>query len=108
MDAAPTPLASIHGPSFEDGGGGAGRAAATRVAQLGGGLPAPLLMVGAMLSFQLGAAVATGLFSQVGVPATAFLKNAVGGLLLVASRARTCAGRRPSSCGSRRSASSSR
>ena len=47
-------------------------------------MPAPLLMVGAMLSFQLGAAVATGLFSQVGVPATAFLKNAVGGILLVA------------------------
>jgi inner membrane transporter RhtA len=41
-------------------------------------------MVAAMLSFQLGAAVAPGLFAQVGVPATAFLKNAVGGVLLVA------------------------
>jgi inner membrane transporter RhtA len=60
------------------------RAASSRVARLGGGAPAPMLMVAAMLSFQLGAAVATGLFSQVGIPATAFLRNAVGGLLLVA------------------------
>ena len=55
-----------------------------RVARIGGGAPAPLLMVAAMLSFQLGAAVATGLFGQVGIPATAFLRNLVGGLLLVA------------------------
>ena len=81
MSAAPTSLASIPPPY---GRGAAARAMPARVAQLGGGLPAPLLMVGAMLSFQLGAAVATGLFAQVGVPATAFLKNAVGGLLLVA------------------------
>ncbi len=60
------------------------RAAAGRLARIGGGAPAPLLMVTAMLSFQLGAAVATGLFSRVGIPATAFLRNAVGGLLLVA------------------------
>jgi inner membrane transporter RhtA len=60
------------------------RAFSSRVARLGGGAPAPLLMVTAMLSFQLGAAVATGLFNQVGVPATAFLRNLVGGLLLVA------------------------
>jgi inner membrane transporter RhtA len=60
------------------------RAASTRVTRIGGGAPAPLLMVAAMLSFQLGAAVATGLFGQVGIPATAFLRNAVGGLLLVA------------------------
>jgi len=58
--------------------------AEARAAGLSGGVPAPLLMVAAMLSFQLGAAVATGLFAQIGVPATAFLKNAVGGLLLVA------------------------
>lgn len=60
------------------------RALSSRVARIGGGAPAPFLMVAAMLSFQLGAAVATGLFSQVGIPATAFLRNAVGGLLLVA------------------------
>jgi inner membrane transporter RhtA len=60
------------------------RAVSSRVARIGGGAPAPLLMVAAMLSFQLGAAVATGLFGQVGIPATAFLRNAVGGLLLVA------------------------
>jgi inner membrane transporter RhtA len=60
------------------------RALSSRVARFGGGAPAPFLMVAAMLSFQLGAAVATGLFSQVGIPATAFLRNVVGGLLLVA------------------------
>lgn len=82
MNAAPTSLASVHPPPY--GRAGAVRTVPGRVARLGGGMPAPLLMVGAMLSFQLGAAVATGLFSQVGVPATAFLKNAVGGVLLVA------------------------
>jgi inner membrane transporter RhtA len=55
-----------------------------RVARVGGGLPAPLLMVAAMLSFQLGAAVATGLFDRVGVPATACFRLGVGGLLLLA------------------------
>jgi inner membrane transporter RhtA len=59
-------------------------AAESRIAHLGGGVPAPLLMVAAMLSFQLGAAVATGLFARVGVPATAFLRNLVGGVLLLA------------------------
>ena len=53
----------------------AARAAPARIAQLGSGVPAPLLMVAAMLSFQLGAAVATGLFARVGIPATAFLRN---------------------------------
>jgi inner membrane transporter RhtA len=60
------------------------RSASSRVARFGGRTPAPMLMVAAMLSFQLGAAVATGLFNQVGIPATAFLRNAVGGLLLIA------------------------
>jgi inner membrane transporter RhtA len=59
-------------------------AASSRIAHLGNGVPAPLLLVAAMLSFQLGAAVATGLFARVGVPATAFLRNLVGGLLLLA------------------------
>jgi inner membrane transporter RhtA len=59
-------------------------AASSRISQLGGGVPAPLLLVAAMLSFQLGAAVATGLFARVGIPATAFLRNLVGGLLLLA------------------------
>jgi inner membrane transporter RhtA len=62
----------------------AGESAAARVARLGGGLPAPLLMVAAMLSFQLGAAVATGLFDRVGVPATACFRLGVSGLLLLA------------------------
>src|SRR5437879_8212209 len=82
MTAVPAALASIHPPptrrSREP------QRASTRVARLGSGMPAPLLLAGAMLSFQLGAAVATWLFAQVGVPATAFLKNAVGGALLVA------------------------
>jgi inner membrane transporter RhtA len=47
-------------------------------------VPAPLLMVAAMISFQLGAAVAAGLFAQVGIPGTAFLRNMVGGVLLLA------------------------
>ena len=47
-------------------------------------MPAPFLMVAAMLSFQLGAAVATSLFSRVGVPATACLRLGVGGVLLLA------------------------
>lgn len=58
--------------------------AQTSVSGVGGGVPAPLLLVAAMLAFQLGAAVATDLFAEVGVTATAFLRNAVGGLLLVA------------------------
>ncbi len=58
--------------------------AQNRVAHLGRGVPAPLLMVAAMISFQLGAAVATGLFARVGVPGTAFLRNLVGGVLLLA------------------------
>jgi inner membrane transporter RhtA len=56
----------------------------SRIAHLGGGVPAPLLMVAAMISFQLGAAVATGLFAQVGIAGTAFLRNLVGGALLLA------------------------
>ncbi len=63
--------------------GPASESAVARVARLGGGLPAPLLMVAAMLSFQLGAAVATGLFERVGVPATACFRLGVGGLLLL-------------------------
>ena len=58
--------------------------AQSRIAHLGGGVPAPLLMVAAMISFQLGAAVATGLFARVGVSGTAFLRNMVGGVLLLA------------------------
>jgi len=61
--------------------------ATARAARMGGNVPAPLLMVAAMLSFQLGAAVATGLFSRVGVPATACMRLGVGGVLvLVISR----------------------
>ncbi len=69
-------------PAFP--GRAAARAVPDRISRLGGGAPAPLLMVAAMVSFQLGAAVATSLFSRVGIPATAFLRNAVGGLLLFA------------------------
>jgi inner membrane transporter RhtA len=79
-DGSPPALATAHprppGPAAES--------AVARVARLGGGLPAPLLMVAAMLSFQLGAAVATGLFDRVGVPATACLRLGVGGVLLLA------------------------
>jgi inner membrane transporter RhtA len=83
MEAAETPrtwLATVHpqpsGPGAES--------TAARVARIGGGMPAPFLMVAAMLSFQLGAAVATSLFSRVGVPATACLRLGVGGVLLLA------------------------
>ncbi|HEY3764535.1 MAG TPA: EamA family transporter [Gaiellales bacterium] len=69
-------------PAFP--GRGTARAVPDRISRLGGGAPAPVLMVAAMVSFQLGAAVATSLFSQVGIPATAFLRNSVGGLLLFA------------------------
>jgi inner membrane transporter RhtA len=64
--------------------GPAPESAAARIARVGGGLPAPFLMVAAMLSFQLGAAVATGLFDRVGVPATACFRLGVGGVLLLA------------------------
>jgi inner membrane transporter RhtA len=64
--------------------GSAAQSTVARVARLGGGVPAPLLMVAAMLSFQLGAAVATGLFDRVGVPATACFRLGVGGVLLLA------------------------
>ena len=83
MAAAETPgtwLATVHpqppGPASES--------TVARVARIGGGMPAPFLMVAAMLSFQLGAAVATSLFSRVGVPATACLRLGVGGVLLLA------------------------
>jgi inner membrane transporter RhtA len=83
MAAAETPgtwLATVHpqppGPASES--------AVARVTRIGGGMPAPFLMVAAMLSFQLGAAVATSLFSRVGVPATACLRLGVGGVLLLA------------------------
>jgi inner membrane transporter RhtA len=76
----PPALATVHPqPS-----GSAPESPAARVARLGGGVPAPLLMVAAMVSFQLGAAVATGLFSRVGVPTTACLRLGVGGVLLFA------------------------
>jgi inner membrane transporter RhtA len=59
------------------------RRAAARVA-LGGGLPAPVLLLGAMLSIQCGAALASGLFGRFGVVGTTFLRTAVAAVVLSA------------------------
>jgi inner membrane transporter RhtA len=58
----------------------------TRVqaARLGGGLPASSLLVGAIISMQCGAAVATGLFAHAGVAGTAFMRCSFAAVVLLA------------------------
>jgi inner membrane transporter RhtA len=66
----------------------AGRGWASRQAALGtrvgGGLPAWSLLVGAILSMQCGAALATTLFASAGIAGTAFLRCSFGAVVLVA------------------------
>jgi inner membrane transporter RhtA len=52
-------------------------------ARAGGGLPASALLIGAIVSMQCGAAIATGLFAQAGVAGTAFLRCSVAAIVLV-------------------------
>jgi inner membrane transporter RhtA len=54
------------------------------VARLGGGLPASSLLVGAIISMQCGAAVATGLFAHAGVAGTAFMRCSFAAVVLLA------------------------
>jgi inner membrane transporter RhtA len=60
------------------------RDATWRVGRLGGGLPASSLLIGAILSMQCGAALATELFSRGGVAGTAFLRCSFAAIVLVA------------------------
>jgi inner membrane transporter RhtA len=54
------------------------------IVRAGGGLPASALLIGAIVSMQCGAAIATGLFAQAGVAGTAFLRCSVAAIVLVA------------------------
>ena len=53
-------------PQWETGGIG------SWIGRLGGGLPASSLLIGAIVSMQCGAALATGLFARVALPAPPF------------------------------------
>ena len=61
------------------------RRAAWRVGQFGGGLPAASLLIGAILSMQCGAALASELFARGGVAGTAFLRCSFAAVVLVAA-----------------------
>jgi inner membrane transporter RhtA len=61
--------------------------------ELGGAAPAPLLLLGAMVSLQVGSAVATSLFGQVGVGGTVFLRALMAALVLLALTRPTLRGR---------------
>jgi inner membrane transporter RhtA len=54
-------------------------------ARLGGGLPASALLIGAIVSMQCGAAIATGLFAHAGVAGTAFVRCSFAAIVLVAA-----------------------
>jgi inner membrane transporter RhtA len=60
-----------------------GRPATWRVGRLGGGLPAWSLLIGAIVSMQCGAALATELFARGGVAGTAFLRCSFAAIVLV-------------------------
>jgi inner membrane transporter RhtA len=62
----------------------ASRRTAWSIGRLGGGLPASGLLVGAIISMQCGAALATALFSRGGVAGTSFLRCGFAALVLVA------------------------
>jgi inner membrane transporter RhtA len=51
--------------------------------RIGGGLPASTLLIGAIVSMQCGAAIATGLFAHAGVAGTAFLRCSFAAIVLV-------------------------
>jgi inner membrane transporter RhtA len=61
-----------------------GRGVAWRIGRFGGGLPASSLLIGAIVSMQCGAALATGLFARSGVAGTAFLRCSFAAVVLVA------------------------
>jgi inner membrane transporter RhtA len=56
---------------------------ALRVGRLGGGLPASSLLIGAIISMQCGAALATELFARGGVAGTAFLRCSFAAIVLM-------------------------
>jgi inner membrane transporter RhtA len=62
----------------------AGRRVAWRIGRFGGGLPASSLLIGAIISTQCGAALATELFARGGVAGTAFLRCAFAATVLMA------------------------
>ena len=62
----------------------AGRRVAWRIGRIGGGLPASSLLIGAIVSMQCGAALATGLFARGGVAGTAFLRCSFAAVVLMA------------------------
>jgi inner membrane transporter RhtA len=61
-----------------------GRDAVARVGRFGGGLPASSLLIGAIVSMQCGAALATELFARGGVTGTAFLRCSFASIVLMA------------------------
>jgi inner membrane transporter RhtA len=61
-----------------------GRGVAWRIGRFGGGLPASSLLIGAIVSMQCGAALATGLFARSGVAGTAFLRCSFAAVVLMA------------------------
>jgi inner membrane transporter RhtA len=61
-----------------------GRGRVARIGRFGGGLPASSLLVGAIVSMQCGAALATELFARGGVAGTAFLRCAFAATVLMA------------------------
>jgi inner membrane transporter RhtA len=61
-----------------------GRRVAWRIGRIGGGLPASSLLIGAIVSMQCGAALATGLFARGGVAGTAFLRCTFAAVVLMA------------------------
>ncbi len=50
--------------------------------QVGATIPAPMLLLGAIISVQIGAATATGLFHSIGAAGTVFLRMAAGAIVL--------------------------
>jgi inner membrane transporter RhtA len=68
---------------FESHGPSVGLPGAWRIAHVGGGLPASSLLIGAIVSMQCGAALATELFARGGVAGTAFLRCSFAALVLV-------------------------
>ena len=67
-----------------------GRGVAWRIGRFGGGLPASSLLIGAIVSMQCGAALATGLFARSGVAGTAFLRCSFAAVVLMAIGRASC------------------
>ena len=56
-------------------------------------VPAPVTLIAAIVSFQVGAALATHLFDSTGIEGAVFLRSAFGALLLLAITRPTVRGR---------------